>query len=106
MPKLTVQNLAQLQVKIAPGQTLLKALHAQGQDWMHACGGKGRCTTCRIIVGEGMAGFGPLSPAEEKYRQQQRLGENERLTCQCCLTLDARGRVPEQTKFPHMEYSP
>ena len=106
MPKLTVQNLAQLQVKIAPGQTLLKALQAQGHDWMHACGGKGRCTTCRIIVLQGLEHFGPLTEAEIRYRKKGRLQENERLTCQSTLEKgDATGKVPEQTKLPHLTYS-
>jgi ferredoxin, 2Fe-2S len=106
MPKLTVQNLAQLEVKIAPEQTLLKALQAQGHDWMHACGGKGRCTTCRIIVLQGLEHFSPLSEAEIRYRARGRLKDNERLTCQCTLTGgDAIGKVPEQTKLPHINYS-
>ena len=106
MPKLTVQNLAQLQVKIAPGQTLLKALQAQGHDWMHACGGKGRCTTCRIIVLQGLEHFGPLTEAEIRYRSWGRLQDNERLACQCTLESgDATGKVPEQTKLPHLIYS-
>lgn len=106
MPKLIVQNLFDKEVYVAPGQKVLTALQQAGIDWMYACGAKGRCTTCRIIVVAGMDGFGPLSPAEENYRQQQRLADNERLTCQCFLSRDACGRVPEQTKFPHMEYSP
>ncbi|MCJ8166943.1 (2Fe-2S)-binding protein [Pontibacter sp. E15-1] len=106
MPKLTVQNLAQLQVKIEPGQTLLQALQAQGTDWMHACGGKGRCTTCRIIVLQGIEHFGPLTVAETRYREKGRLKENERLACQCTLAHgDASGKVPEQTKLPHLNYS-
>ncbi|MDX5420432.1 MAG: (2Fe-2S)-binding protein [Hymenobacteraceae bacterium] len=106
MPKLTVQNLANLEVEVAPGQTLLKALQAQGVDWMHACGGKGRCTSCRIIVAQGMEHFGPLTAAETRYRERGRLKDNERLTCQCTLTGgEVAGRVPEQTKLPHMKYS-
>ncbi len=106
MPKLTVQNLGQLQVKVAPGQTLLQALQAQGNDWMHACGGKGRCTTCRIVVLQGQEHFGPLTEAEVRYREKGRLKDNERLTCQCTLESgDATGKVPEQTKLPHLSYS-
>ena len=106
MPKLTVQNLAQLEVKIAPEQTLLKALQAQGHDWMHACGGKGRCTTCRIIVLQGLEHFSPLSDAEIRYRSWGRLQDNERLACQCTLEGgNAIGKVPEQTKLPHLIYS-
>lgn len=106
MPMLTVQNLADLKVRVEAGQSLLKALQAGGVDWMHACGGKGRCTTCRIIVTQGMEYFGPLTESELRYRNNHRLKDNERLTCQCTLTDgDVTGKVPEQTKLPHMNYS-
>jgi ferredoxin, 2Fe-2S len=106
MPKLVVQNLADRQVFVAEGQTLLKALQADGIDWMHACGGKGRCTTCRIIVRDGLQHFGPLTAAEIKYRSSGRLKDNERLTCQCTLENgDAVGVVPNQTKLPHLTYT-
>jgi len=105
MPKLTVQNLFGREVYVSPGQKVLAALGAAGIDWMHACGAKGRCTTCRIIVQEEIEAFGELTAPEQKYRQQGRLQQNERLTCQCTLVADAYGRVPEQTKFPHQVYS-
>jgi ferredoxin, 2Fe-2S len=106
MPKLIVQNLANLQVEVEPDQTLLQASQAQGIDWMHACGGKGRCTTCRIIVQEGLQNFSALSESELRYRDNNRLQDNERLTCQCTLPGgDATGKVPDQTKLPHLTYS-
>lgn len=105
MPKLIVQNLFGKQVFVAPGQKVLTALQTNNIDWMHACGAKGRCTTCRIIVLEGLAHLGQLSFNEQKYRRQGRLQENERLTCQCTLTGDAVGMVPSPTKFPHVSYS-
>ncbi len=106
MPILTVQNLFGREVEVAAGQTLLQALQAAGIDWMHACGGKGRCTSCRIVVQTGLEHFGPLTAAEERYRQNGRLKANERLTCQCTLVDgDAGGRVPKATMLPHMKYS-
>ncbi|MGV3589747.1 MAG: 2Fe-2S iron-sulfur cluster-binding protein [Adhaeribacter sp.] len=105
MPKLVLQNLYQKEVLVMPGQKILTAIGAAGVDWMHACGGKGRCTTCRIIILAGMEGLGELTPPEIKYREQERLKANERLTCQCTLQTDAVGRVPEETKFPHQSYS-
>ena len=105
MPKLKVQNLFQQEVFVLPGQKILAAIQENRIDWMHACGKKGHCTTCRIIVLEGMAAFGNLSPAEQKFRELGRLGEHERLTCQCTLTADAVGQIPNETKFPHLNYS-
>ena len=106
MPDLIVQNLNQRHITVEPGQTLLKAVQAAGIDWMHACGAKGRCTTCRIIVLQGMERLGELSPAEQRYRSSHRLKDNERLTCQCILEGgNVTGKVPEQTKLPHQAYS-
>jgi 2Fe-2S ferredoxin len=105
MPKLKVQNLFQQEVFVWPGQKVLAAIQENGIDWMHACGKKGRCTTCRILVLEGIMAFGELSPAEQKFRNLGRLGEQERLTCQCTLVGDAVGKIPNETKFPHLNYS-
>ncbi|MCC9167787.1 2Fe-2S iron-sulfur cluster-binding protein [Pontibacter harenae] len=106
MPKLTVQNLANKEVFVRQGQTVLKALQEEGQDWMHACGGKGRCTTCRIIVLQGMEHFAPLTACELKYREKGRIEDNERQTCQCTMVSgEAVVKVPEQTKLPHLNYS-
>src|SRR3954464_5794299 len=35
-----------------PGGTILEASLANGIAHYHACGGKGRCTTCRVLVVE------------------------------------------------------
>jgi len=106
MPKLIVQNLKGTEIQVAHGQTLLNAIQAAGYDWMHACGAKGRCTTCRIIVLEGMEHLGNLTASEQRYRDRQRLRDNERLTCQCIVTDgNVTGKVPEQTKLPHVVYS-
>ena len=105
MSKLTVQNLGDATINVGPGQTVLQALQAAGIDWMHACGGKGRCTSCRMIVKTGLDQISPLTAAEQKYREAGRLKTTERLTCQCTLLGDVTARVPNQTKLPHMQYS-
>src|SRR5947208_5592045 len=33
---------------VAPGTTILKAAHAAGVDITATCGGRGRCTSCRV----------------------------------------------------------
>lgn len=104
MPTLTVQNLPAT-VSVPSGSTLLAALQTAGYDWMHACGAKGRCTTCRIILVSGADALTPPTAAELRYRATNRLQENERLTCQTRLLEGAvTGRVPEATKLPHMQY--
>jgi ferredoxin, 2Fe-2S len=106
MPKLIVQNLKNAEIEVKQGQVLLNAIQASGYDWMHACGAKGRCTTCRIVILSGMEYLGSLTASEQRYHSKQRLKDNERLACQCIMNEgEVIGKVPEQTKLPHLEYS-
>jgi len=104
-----VRNLLGGAVPVPLGTTLLAALQAAGHDWMHACGAKGRCTTCRLIVESGGEVLTPPTAAELRYRAAGRLRENERLTCQTRLESLETGqiivRVPEATKLPHVRYT-
>ena len=105
MPLLTIENLPGATVEVPAAANLLAALQAAGHDWMHACGAKGRCTTCRLQVCSGMENLGPLTAAELRYRAAGRLLDNERLACQAQLpTGDVTGRVPQETQLPHLRY--
>jgi 2Fe-2S ferredoxin len=106
MPTLTVQNLPGAIVSVPAGSTLLAALQAAGHDWMHACGAKGRCTTCRLEVVSGLEHLTAPTEAELRYRAAGRLLSHERLTCQTRLPAgDVVARVPEATQLPHLRYS-
>ena len=105
MALLTIENLPAATVEVPAGATLLAALQAAGHDWMHACGAKGRCTTCRLQVRTGMQNLSALSAAELRYRAARRLLDHERLTCQARLPEgEVAGCVPEATKLPHVQY--
>lgn len=105
MPLLTIENLPGAVVEIPAGANLLAALQAAGHDWMHACGAKGRCTTCRLQVQAGLENLSPLTAAELRYRAAGRLLDNERLTCQAQLPAgNATGRVHAATQLPHLKY--
>ena len=106
MVKITIENLAQKEV-IAPGTgiSILKLVHENGIDWMHACGGKGRCTTCKLVVIEGMENLSSVTPAELKYRELRALALNERLACQTRPLGEVRIRIPDESKLPHVSYS-
>lgn len=85
---------------------LLWIFQENGLDWMHACGGKGRCTTCKAVVLRGAENLVPKSPAELKYESQGLLVANERLCCQAKLTGgEVELEVPEESKLPHLTYS-
>ncbi|ALD21770.1 2Fe-2S iron-sulfur cluster-binding protein [Hymenobacter sp. DG25A] len=106
MPTLTVQNMPGATLEVPAGATLLAALQAAGHDWMHACGAKGRCTTCRIMVQEGADLLTPPTDAELRYRAAGRLLATERLTCQARLPAGhVTGRVPLATQLPHQQYT-
>ena len=68
---------------VEPGTTILRAAHAHGVDIDAVCGGRGRCTSCRVKF---LAG--PLPPPSLGDRVQ--LGEDlvrdgYRLACQCAV---------------------
>lgn len=106
MSKLIILNLNNKEIVAEDfSLTLLQHIQQAGQDWMFACGGKGRCTTCRLHITAGMQYLSPLSIHEEKYKQQGRLTNSERLTCQCKLSGEVTGYVPNPCKLPHVKYS-
>src|SRR5688572_2260260 len=106
MAKLIVQNMSGLTVNVTAAQTVLRAIQATGTDWMHACGAKGRCTSCRMEVLAGMENLSPESAPELKYRENGRLKKTERLTCQTTvLQGEVKVKVPRQTQLPHQKYN-
>lgn len=105
MVKITIENLAQKELFAKPGAPVLKIVQENFIDWMHACGGKGRCTTCRFIVVQGSDQFYPRTRVEENYRKRGDLANNERLACQAVPLGDCVIRVPEDCKLPHQVYS-
>lgn len=106
MVKIIIENLGQKEVPVSRGGlTALRLFHAHAVDWMHACGGKGRCTTCRMKVIRGAEDLGPLTVAEMNYRRQGLLLNNERLACQATVSKDLTVRVPDDAKLPHVVYT-
>ncbi len=76
-------------VSIVPGMSVLEASRAAGIPHASVCGGRGRCSTCRIRVGEGAEGLPP--PAPDEARVLARIGGtigNVRLACQLRPTRD------------------
>lgn len=106
MPRVVIANLSEKALDVQDeSRSLLQHLHDHGLDWMHACGAKGRCTTCKCIVLEGMESLGAETKPELKYRAQGVLRKNERLACQVTITADVRISVPEEYKLPHLHYT-
>ncbi|NIP46076.1 MAG: (2Fe-2S)-binding protein, partial [Gammaproteobacteria bacterium] len=55
MPRVTSQP-DDLNFEVSEGETLLEAGLRSGVAFAHACGGRAKCSTCRIWVTEGLNG--------------------------------------------------
>lgn len=64
------------------GQTLLEMAQANGVSHTALCGGRGRCTTCRVIFEEGGDTLPPPSPSEARSLAAVNAPPNARLACQ------------------------
>lgn len=64
------------------GLTLLEMSRLRGIPHAALCGGRGRCTTCRVIIEEGAEFLHPPSPEEAKSLASVDAGPNTRLACQ------------------------
>jgi len=106
MPRITIQNLFNKTVETNDSyRPLLFQLQVHHQDWMHACGGKGRCTTCKFRVVQGAEQISPHTTAEIRYQQMGELASDERLACQAVVSGEITIAVPDPYKLPHLNYS-
>ncbi len=65
-----------------PGMTLLEISRSNGIPHTALCGGRGRCTTCRIVIEDGGTNLPPPSPAEQHSLDAVGAGPGTRLACQ------------------------
>lgn len=79
MPTIDVEG--EMTFTCDPGRKLVLALEDEGIDILHRCGGKAKCTTCRVEI---LAGDpGPMEePERERLAREQELAPNTRLSCQ------------------------
>jgi adenylate cyclase len=72
-----------VEVAIVPGMSVLEASRSVGMPHASVCGGRGRCSTCRVRVGDGAGHLTP--PAADEARVLARIGLTDgsvRLACQ------------------------
>jgi adenylate cyclase len=75
-------------VSIVPGATVLEMLRANRIAHASVCGGRARCTTCRIRVTRGLAGLPAPAALEAKALARIHAPEGLRLACQIRPTVD------------------
>lgn len=81
-----VEFLREKTVDIKPGQRLLDASLNAGIPHFHACGGKAKCSTCRVLVLEGGQNLNRPNARETKLKSKIGLPETVRLACQTQVT--------------------
>jgi adenylate cyclase len=69
-------------VDVHRGLSVLEASRIAGIPHASVCGGRGRCSTCRVRIGDGLADLPPPSADEEKVLQRVAAPPNVRLACQ------------------------
>lgn len=105
MPEVVIENLHSKTIHCGTKTERLLDILMSETDWMSTCGGKGICTTCAAEIIEGGEQLNPITVTEERWRKLGRLGEKERLACQCLISADLKIRVPNRSKFPGIDYS-
>ena len=70
------------EVRIAPGTTILEASRANGIPHASVCGGRSRCSTCRVRINEGQDALPPPSPEERRVLDRIGVPPDVRLACQ------------------------
>ena len=68
-------------LQVEPGTTILRAAHAAGVEVTATCGGRGRCTSCRVKFAAGTVP--PPTVMDELQLGDALVREGYRLSCQC-----------------------
>jgi adenylate cyclase len=75
-------------IPILPGATVLETLRGNGIPHASVCGGRARCTTCRILVTQGLDRLPEPAGLEAKALAHIGATPNMRLACQIRPTAD------------------
>ena len=105
MPNIFIKNLDKTISVIDTTRPLLFLLQEHYIDWMHACGGKGRCTTCKVEIITGHKNISAETSVEAMYRLAGALQQDQRLACQVLISGDVTVRVPDDCRLPHLSYT-
>jgi len=77
------------EIEVEEAETILQAAVRAGIALAHICGGNGRCSTCRVIILQGLENCAPRNPKEQAIAAQLHFDPTVRLACQTTVT----GRV-------------
>ena len=78
--------------EVQEGETILDTAARNGIPHVNACGGEGKCTTCRLLILEGIDKCSPETEQELALRNKAHTTEEFRLACQTSITGDIVAR--------------
>ncbi|MDP8958797.1 MAG: adenylate/guanylate cyclase domain-containing protein [Actinomycetota bacterium] len=82
----------EVEVVTEPGESILEASLRAGLSHTHLCGGNARCSTCRVLILEGLQHCPPPNTAETAIAERLRFSQEIRLACQTVVAGDVRLR--------------
>ena len=80
------------EIEASEHETILQALLRHGIPHAHVCGGNARCSTCRLLILEGLQYCSPRSPKEQRIAERLHFPPTIRLACQTYISGPARIR--------------
>lgn len=106
--RITVTYPGGRKLRLTPGPTVLEISLTNGVPHASVCGGRGRCSTCRVKLGKGLEELEPAAEGEAKVLARVGASERVRLACQIRPTsdIDVMPLLPasvapaQSTKFP------
>ncbi len=87
-------------IEAVPGKTLLELSRAAGIPHASVCGGRGRCSTCRVRIEKGQDSLPPPSGAEAVTLASISAPGNIRLACQIRPTADLSVAIVSRPAVP------
>jgi adenylate cyclase len=79
-------------IEVYAGETILLAALRAGIVHAHLCGGSARCSTCRVIILEGLENCAPRNAEERAIAEMLHFDPRVRLACQTVVTGDVKLR--------------
>ncbi len=80
------------EVEADANETILQASLRSDIPHAHVCGGNARCSTCRVLILQGLEYCAPRNDREQKLTERLQFGAEIRLACQTTITGNVKLR--------------